>query len=87
MSHWRSGTFWASAIFGWFVTLIVLAFMIHIFGSDQMTTGEGIVVVVAQQVLSLAAGYSYGRQQFERRKPRQVGFPVITKDGGDSTAG
>ncbi|GEM_PF-6270986 len=69
------------------MTLIVLAFMIRIFGSDEMTTIEGIVVVVAQQLLSLAAGYAYGRHQFERRKPKQVGFPVITKDGGDSAAG
>jgi hypothetical protein len=68
MTHWRSGTFWASGIFGWFVTLVALAVLIRIFGSEDMTTAEGMIVLVAQQVLSLLAGYAYGRQQFEQRK-------------------
>lgn len=50
MSHWRSGTFWASAIFAWFVTLVVLALGICIFGSEDMNTAEGIVANVAHQV-------------------------------------
>ena len=86
MGHFRSGTFWASAIFGWFVTMIVLAVMLSISGSEQMTTAEGIVANVALQLLSVVAGYVYGRRQFELRQPKHVGFPVITKDSGDSAA-
>lgn len=67
--------------------MIVLAVLISILGSDEMTTAEGIAVNVAQQLLSLAAGYTYGRRQFELRKPRQIGFPVIMKDDHDSAAG
>lgn len=84
MSQWRSGTFWASAIFGWFAVMIVLAMMVSFFGSETMSRVEGIGVAVAQQLLSLAAGYAYGRQQFQLRKPTQVGFPVITKGDDDS---
>jgi hypothetical protein len=88
MNHWRSGTFWASAIFGWFVTMIVLAFGICIFGSEDMTTTEGLLVNVLHQLLSAGAGYAYGRRQYELRKPkRQAGFPVIMKDDSDSAAG
>ena len=87
MRYWQSGIFWASTIFGWFVTMFILAVVIRIFGSEDMTTAEGIVVNVAHQLLSLAAGYAYGRRQFELRKPKQVGFPVITRGGGDSAAG
>lgn len=85
-SHWKSGTFWASAIFGWLVTMIILAVLIRIFGSDEMTTAEGIIVNVAHQLLSLAAGYEYGKRQFQRRKPRRFGFPVIIKDSGNEDA-
>jgi hypothetical protein len=86
MSHWRSGTFWASAIFGWFVTLIVLALGMCIFGSEDMNTAEGIVANIAHQAVSLGAGYAYGRRQFERREAKRRGFPVIMKDAGDSAA-
>ncbi len=67
--------------------MIVLAVLIPIFASDEMTNAEGIVVNCAHQLLSLAAGYAYGRLQFDLRKPKQAGFPVITKDGGDSATG
>ena len=81
MSHWRSGTFWASAIFGWFVTMFILAWLIWIiFGSMDLTETENIIIAVGHQLLALAAGYSYGRRQFEIRKPPQPGFPVIMKD-------
>ena len=86
MSHWRSGTFWASTVFGWFVTAFALAFMIAIVGPEQLTAAEAIAVDAAYLLLSLAAGYAYGRRQFELRKPRQVGFPVITKGEGHSAA-
>jgi hypothetical protein len=87
MGHWRSGTFWASAIFGWFVTTIVLAGMLSFFGSEDMNRAEGIAAHVVLQLLALVAGYAHGRRQFELGKPKQMGFPVITKDGGDSAAG
>lgn len=85
MSHWRSGTFWASLIFGWFVTTLVLAALISFFGSEEMTTAEGVIISIAHQSLSLLAGYAYGRRQFELRQRNRRGFPVITKEGGDST--
>jgi hypothetical protein len=87
MSYVRSGTFWSSAIVGWFVTMIALAVMLSIFGSDQMTTGEGIMANVVIQVLSVAAGYAHGRHQWKSRKPNQAGFPVIPKDGGGPAVG
>ena len=85
MSHWRSGTFWASAIFAWFCTIIFLACLIRFLDPAELTTAEGIIVLLAQQALALAAGYYYGRHQFEIRKPLQVGFPVIMKDDDAST--
>ena len=83
MRHWRSGTFWASAIFGWLVATIALALMLSMFGSEEMSRAQGIAANVALQLLALVGGYAYGRQQFELRQPKQIGFPVITKDGSD----
>ena len=81
MTHWRSGTFWASAIFGWFLTEIVLAILIRIFGSDEMTAVEGITVLIAQQMLSLAAGYTYGRRQYGLR-PKTGQLSDLSKGPG-----
>ena len=67
--------------------MMVLAFGICIFGSEDMTIAQGIVVNVAHQLLSLAAGYEHGRRQFDLSKPKQRGFPVILKDDDDSAAG
>jgi hypothetical protein len=51
-----------------------------------MTTAVGWTCVIANQLLSLAAGYAYGRQQVVARERKQVGFPVITKGYDDSAA-
>jgi hypothetical protein len=50
-----------------------------------MTEGEGVVAMVAGQVLAVWAGYAHGRRQFERgERGRRVGFPVVVKDGEES---
>jgi len=83
MRFWRSGTFWASAIFGWFVTLIALAILIAILGSHEMTFVEGIAVNVFHQLLSLLAGYAYGRRQFNSKAKTGRLSGIVT--GGDRT--
>jgi hypothetical protein len=45
-----------------------------------MTAAEGWTCVIATQLLALAAGFAYGRQQVVGRERKQVGFPVIMKD-------
>ena len=81
MTRWRSGTFWASFLFGWVITLVGLAVFISIFGSEDMTQAEGWAANVAHQFLSLAAGYAYGRRQFEKqeRKRKSRGFDVVPR--------
>ena len=83
MGYWRSGTFWASAIFGWFVTWIVLAFLVAMFGSDQVSNAQGITILMAEQLLSLVSGYAHGRRIVGVRTVRQFGFPVIMKDDSE----
>ena len=87
MSHADSRISWPAAVIGWAATEIILAFGICIFGSDDMTTAVGIVVNVLHQLLAVGVGYACGRRWRGSRKPEPVGFPVITKDRGDSTAG
>jgi hypothetical protein len=84
MNYWRSGTFWASALIGWFVTMLFLAVLVSWLGPEEMTTAGGVIVIIGQQLLSLLAGYSYGRQQVQQRQRKQAGFPVVTKDNSDS---
>ncbi|HEX8912320.1 MAG TPA: hypothetical protein VF796_08160 [Humisphaera sp.] len=78
MSCVRSGTFWASFLFAWLVTLFGLAVFISIFGSEDMSEAEGWAVNIAHQALSLAAGYAYGRRQFEKQRRKSRGFDVVT---------
>jgi hypothetical protein len=60
---------------------------LFIFGSEDMGATEGIAINLALLLLSVYAGYAYGRRQFELLKRKQVGFPVITKHSDDTTAG
>lgn len=61
--------------------MFVLAFFIAIFGSEQMTTSEGIAVNIAHQLLSLACGYTHGCRKFRQQALRQPGFEVLPKKG------
>jgi len=67
--------------------MVALAVMLSALGSEEMSTTQGVLANAALLLFSLLAGYAYGRHQFERRKPKQFGFPVVTKDDGDSANG
>src|SRR4051794_780433 len=78
MSQWRSGTFWASLVAGWFVTMFALAVAISIFAPDDLSPAAGWALNVAHQAVSLLAGYFYARECFawqESRRERSRGFP------------
>lgn len=67
-------------MFGWFLAFVVLAFLVHWIGSEEMGMLEGIAILVAQVLLSIVTGYSYGKRQFELQNRKARGFPVIRKD-------
>lgn len=80
MSHWRSGTFWASAIFGWFVSQCVLALFVAVFVYEETSESVGVAAFAALVVFPLFAGYGHGKQQFRLQERKTRGFPVITND-------
>lgn len=80
MSYWRSGTFWASAIAGWFVAICVFAVLIRVAITEESGMIVGLGAFAALVLLPLVADYSYGRRQFELQTSKTRGFLVITKD-------
>ena len=48
--------------------MVALSVMLLIFAGHRLTEVQGFAAEVALQLLSVVAGYEYGRRQFELRK-------------------
>ena len=81
----RRPIFWCHLVVGWLVTTMFLGVLVAVFGSEEMTDVEGWTVLVAVQLLSVAAAYPYAMRHATPRVP-PPGFDVVPKPEANADA-
>lgn len=59
--YWKRSEFWFSLVFGWIVVMLVLGVLFVILMPAGMSDKAGVLLNIAHQSFSLAAGYGFAR--------------------------